>query len=82
MLNEFDRVVLLSICRACKMSKSAHVPEKAFARRHIQAGREVKKSLRKLISLGYVTMHPTRGEMSYALNIDGIILCREMLEDR
>jgi len=77
---EFDRAVLLSICRACKMSKSAHVPEKAFARRHTEAGREVKKALRKLISLGYVLMHPTRGEMTYALSKDGVALCREMQE--
>lgn len=78
---EFDRAVLLSICKACKMSKSAHVPEKAFARRHTEAGREVNKALRKLISLGYVLMHPTRGEMTYALSREGVALCREMQED-
>ncbi|MFB3766611.1 MAG: hypothetical protein ACE14P_15385 [Methanotrichaceae archaeon] len=34
--------------------------------------------MRKLISLGYGQMHPSRGEMTYQLTGDGLKLCREM----
>ena len=60
------------------MSKSSHVPERAFARKFPNKGRLVKKALRELIREGYVTMHPTRGEMTYELTREGLTFCREM----
>ncbi len=78
MIDDLDKAVLLSICKSAHLSKSAHVPERAFARKIPAAGSEVKKALRKLISLGYVQMHPTRVEMTYQLTGDGLKLCREM----
>lgn len=74
----FEAAVLVSICKATKMSKSSHVPERAFARRFPNEGRLVRKALRKLIREGYVRMHPTRGEMTYKLTGDGLAYCREM----
>jgi len=74
----FEAAVLVSICKATKMSKSSHVPERAFARRFPNEGRLVKKALRGLIRDGYVRMHPTRGEMTYELTGDGLAFCREM----
>ncbi|VVB63937.1 Uncharacterised protein [uncultured archaeon] len=74
----FEAAVLIAICRATKMSKSSHVPEKAFARKFPNEGRLVKKALRELIREGYVRMHPTRGEMTYELTAGGLAFCREM----
>ncbi|MGD0952619.1 MAG: hypothetical protein ABR985_09530 [Methanotrichaceae archaeon] len=74
----FEATVLVSICKATKMSKSSHVPERAFARRFPNQGRLIKKALRELIRDGYVRMHPTRGEMTYELTRDGLAFCREM----
>jgi Mn-dependent DtxR family transcriptional regulator len=74
----FEAVVLINICKATKTSKSAHVPERSFARRIPNEGRLVKKALRELIREGYVSMHPTRGEMTYELTNDGLAFCREM----
>jgi Mn-dependent DtxR family transcriptional regulator len=74
----FEAAVLVSICKATKMSKSSHVPERAFARKFPNEGRLVKKALRELIREGYVTMHPTRGEMTYELTREGLAFCREM----
>jgi predicted transcriptional regulator len=73
----FEAAVLVSICKATRMSKSSHVPERAFARRFPNEGRLVKKALRELIREGYVRMHPTRGEMTYELTVDGLEFCRE-----
>lgn len=78
MFHAYINIFLLSICKAARLSKSAHVPERAFARRVPVGGSEIKKALRKLISLGYIQMHPTRGEMTYQLTIEGIKLCREI----
>jgi Mn-dependent DtxR family transcriptional regulator len=74
----FEAAVLISICKATKTSKSAHVPERSFARRIPNEGRLVKKALRELIREGYVSMHPTRGEMTYELTNEGLAFCREM----
>ena len=60
------------------MSKSSHVPERAFARRFPNQGRLIKKALRELIRDGYVRMHPTRGEMTYELTGVGLAFCREI----
>jgi hypothetical protein len=75
----FEAAVLISICKATKMSKSSHVPERAFARKFPNEGRLVKKALRELIREGYVRMHPTRSEMTYELTGDGLEFCREMI---
>jgi Mn-dependent DtxR family transcriptional regulator len=74
----FEATVLVSICKATKISKSTHVPERSFARRFPNEGRLVKKALRELIREGYVRMHPTRGEMTYELTDDGLAFCREV----
>jgi predicted transcriptional regulator len=74
----FEATVLVSICKATKMSKSSHVPERAFTRKLPNEGRLVKKALRELIREGYVRMHPTHGEMTYELTREGLAFCREM----
>jgi Mn-dependent DtxR family transcriptional regulator len=74
----FEAAVLVSICKATRMSKSSHVPERAFARRFPNEGRLVKKALRELIREGYVKMHPTRGEMTFELTAEGLAFCREV----
>jgi len=78
----FEAAVLISICRAVKMSKSAHVPERAFTRKFPNEGRQIKKVLRELIREGYVKQHPTRGEMTYDLTNEGQAFCREMAQKR
>lgn len=78
MLRRFEVAVLQSVCKATKMSKASHVPEQAFLKRFPGAEREARKALKKLISLGYVKMHPTRGGMTYDLTDDGWNLCREL----
>jgi Mn-dependent DtxR family transcriptional regulator len=67
----FEAAVLVSTYKATKTSKSAHVPERSFARRFPNEGRLVKKALRELIREGYVRMHPSRGEMTYELTDEG-----------
>jgi predicted transcriptional regulator len=76
----FEAAVLISICRTVKMSKSAHVPERAFARKFPSEGRQVRKALRELIREGYVKQHPTHGEMTYDLTKEGLAFCREMTQ--
>jgi predicted transcriptional regulator len=73
-----EAAVLISICKATKTSKSAHVPEKSFARRIHDGGRLIKKALRELVREGYLRMHPTRGEMTYELTNEGLAFCREL----
>jgi CTP-dependent riboflavin kinase len=77
-LRRFEIAVLQSICKATNMSKAAHVPEQAFVKRFPGAECEAKKTLKKLISLGYVKMHPTRGGMTYDLTNAGWDLCKEL----
>jgi hypothetical protein len=79
MMSRFEVTVLISICKAVRMSKAAHVPEEAFIRKFSDA-REVKKALKDLVSAGYVKKHPTSGGMTYDLTGDGIRLCRGALE--
>ena len=85
MIGEFERLVLISICRATKESKSAHVPRQYFMKK-FQADKHQKKnaekSLQSLIVRGYVVLHPTRGEMTYQLTDEGLRVCREVSSHR
>lgn len=81
MIGIIERLVLTSICRATKISKSAHVPKPYFMKK-FQADKHQKKAADKallfLIARGYVRQHPTKGEMTYELTNAGLDLCREI----
>jgi hypothetical protein len=65
MLARFEQAVLLSICLANKGSLSSHVPKPYFMKKFQRTGGMQKladRALHSLISLGYVNVHPTRGE--------------------
>ncbi len=80
MLRRFEIAVLQSVCKATRMSKASHVPEQAFLKKFPGAEREARKTMKKLISLGFVKMHPTRGGMTYDLTDAGWDLCRKLKE--
>jgi len=80
-LSQLDLAVLVSICKATNVSKSAHVPKPYFMKRFSKGKREAEKSLKKLISFGYVVIHPTGGETTFGLTADGIGLCRQLKRD-
>ena len=85
MVSTIERLVLTSICRATKISKSAHVPKPYFMKK-FQADKHQKKAadkaLNSLIARGYVWQHPTRGEMTYELTNTGLDLCREIFNKK
>jgi hypothetical protein len=82
MLDEFDLFVLQVICKATHISKSAHVPPEAFVKQLPSSGRRIKKALQKLVTSGYVQLHPTRGGMTYALTKAGFDKCREIFQKK
>jgi hypothetical protein len=85
MVGTFEELVLTSICKATKISKSAHVPKPYFMKK-FQNNKHQKKAAEKallsLIARGYVQQHPTRGEMTYELTDGGVELCREIFNKR
>jgi hypothetical protein len=81
MLARFEQAVLLSICLANKGSLSSHVPKPYFMKKFQRTGGMQKladRALHSLISLGYVNVHPTRGETTYALTPLGLDTCRDL----
>ncbi|VVB64735.1 Uncharacterised protein [uncultured archaeon] len=82
MLDEFDLFVLQAICKATHISKSAHVPPEAFVKRLPYSGRRIKKALQKIITSGYVQLHPTRGGMTYGLTRAGLDICRQTFQKK
>jgi hypothetical protein len=85
MIGTFEELVLTSICKATKISKSAHVPKPYFMKKFQNDKHKKKaaeKSLLSLIARGYVRQHPTRGEMTYELTNAGLELCREIFNER
>jgi hypothetical protein len=85
MVSTIERLVLTSICKATKISKSAHVPKPYFMEK-FQAEKHQKKAADRahlsLIARGYVQQHPTRGEMTYELTNTGLDLCREIFNKK
>jgi hypothetical protein len=85
MIGTFEQLVLTSICKAIKTSKSAHVPKPYFMKKFQHDKHQVKaaeKALLSLVARGYVSMHPTRGEMTYELTNEGLELCRELFNKK
>jgi hypothetical protein len=73
----------LSICLANVGSLSSHVPKPYFMKKFQKTGGMQKladRALHSLISLGYVNLHPTRGETTYALTPFGLSTCRDLKE--
>jgi hypothetical protein len=85
MIGTIELLVLTGICRATKISKSAHVPKPYFMKK-FQADKHQKKAADKallfLIARGYVRQHPTKGEMTYELTSAGLDLCREIFNKK
>ena len=82
MLSLYEELVLTSICRATRISKSSHVPRPYFMKKFQNNKHERKEAENALLSLlagGYVHQHPTRGEMTYQLSDKGLHTCREIL---
>lgn len=81
MIGGYERLVLASICKAVNVSKSGHVPKQYFMKK-FQNDKRTKKKAEKafqaLIARGYVSQHPTRGEMTYHLTAAGLDVCREI----
>ena len=80
MLREFELIVLQQTCVGLHMSKAMRVSEHAIIKRFPGAEREAKKALHKLVTQGYVGMHPTRSEMTYQMTQMGWEECRRMKE--
>ena len=83
MLSRFEQAVLLSICLTNKGSLSAHAPKPHFMKKFQRTGgmqKIAERALHSLISLGYVNVHPTRGETTYALTPLGLDSCRDLKE--
>ena len=83
MLARFEQAVLLSICLANKGSLSSHVPKPYFMKKFQKSGgmqKLAERALHSLISLGYVNVHPTHGETTYALTQLGLSTCRDLKE--
>jgi len=81
MLNEIEIAVLMSICHKTGISKKAHIPKQYFLKRF--KGRErryAEKALLNLIRRGYVSEHPTRGEMTYQLTDLGRAECIKIIK--
>ena len=85
MIRTFERLVLTNICKATKISKSAHVPKPYFMKKvqhdkhHVKAA---EKALLSLIARGYVRQHPIRREMTYELTNTGLDLCIEIFNKK
>jgi predicted GNAT superfamily acetyltransferase len=45
-----------------------------------RAKKQAEKAFRTLIARGYVSPHPTRGEMTYHLTAAGLDVCREIFK--
>ena len=85
MVSEYERLVLVSICKAVNISKSGHVPKQYFMKKFQNDKRtkkEAEKAFRSLIARGYIVLHPTRGEMTYHLTDAGLNVCREILKEK
>lgn len=80
MINRFDETVLIRVCGKTKMSTHNHMPAEAFKRGFPGKEDRAQESLEKLIKLGYVQRHPTRGGMTYQLTNAGRDLCRILKE--
>lgn len=80
MINRFDEAVLLRICGKTKMGLHSHMPAEAFKRGFPGKEDRAQASIEKLVKLGYVQKHPTRGGMTYQLTADGRDLCRRLKE--
>jgi hypothetical protein len=81
MISRFEQAVLLSVCAANKGSKTSHVPKAYFMKKFQKTGRikrHAERALLTLKSLGYVSVHPTRGETTYGLTQQGLDTCREL----
>jgi hypothetical protein len=81
MMGEYERRVLVSICRGTKESKTAHIPRQYFMKKFQNdkhQKKDAEKALLPLMARGYVRMHPTRGGMTYELTDEGLTFCREM----
>lgn len=85
MIGGYERLVLASICKAVNISKSGHVPKQYFMKKfqnNKRESKEAEKAFRSLIVRGYVSPHPTRGEMTYHLTAAGLDVCREIFGKR
>jgi len=81
MLSRFEQAVLLSLCLANKGSLSSHVPKPYFMKKFKgKLQKHAERALHSLISLNYVYVHPTRGEITYALTQVGLDTCRDLKE--
>lgn len=80
MITRFDEAVLLRICRKTSMSMHNHMPAEAFKRGFPGKEDRAQDSIEKLIKLGYVQRHPTRGGMTYQITRAGRDLCHELKE--
>lgn len=80
-LTELEMAVLTSICSATNGSKSAHVPAQHFMRKFNNQMKMAKRALHNLVSLGYVTKHPTSGEMTYELTNNGFLACKKIKDE-
>lgn len=78
MISRFDELVLLKICRKTSLSLPNHMPAEAFKRSFPGREERAQDSLEKLIKLGYVLMHPTRGGMTYQIRRAGRDLCKTL----
>jgi predicted GNAT superfamily acetyltransferase len=83
MIGGYEKLVLASICKAVNISKSGHVPKQYFMKKFQndkRAKKQAEKAFRTLIARGYVSPHPTRGEMTYHLTAAGLDVCREIFK--
>ncbi len=81
-LTPFEIDVLIACCDVCNYSTNCHQPiEKIVRRIDKSAGKLVKRVVKKLVSKGFMIIHPTRGGLTYEPSKDAIELVRGLQGD-
>lgn len=77
-LNGIQKSILVGLCMKTKGSKEAHLPKQAFMNKPQTKGKKADRALRELVAFGYITKHPTGGDLTYELSERGYDVCRKL----
>ena len=78
-LSAMEQATLKALADACDYSLHAHVPTEAVTCRmakHLRG--DMKKALKTLSRLGYCIKHPTGGNTTWSLTLDGLTLAKSI----
>lgn len=72
-LTALERAMLLTCCDANHYALKRHVPIQALLRRiNKSLKKDAKKTIKTLVSNGFLNAHPTKGGMTYGLTKKGL----------